>query len=37
VFTEDVIEAWISYKREEEIDALRLPHPHVFAMYYDMV
>ena len=38
VFTEDVIEAWISYKREEEIDALRLrPHPHEFAMYYDMV
>ena len=37
VFTEDVIGAWISYKREEEIDALRLrPHPHVFAMYYDM-
>ncbi|MEE3337752.1 MAG: hypothetical protein VX255_15305, partial [Candidatus Latescibacterota bacterium] len=25
VFTEDVIEAWISYKREEEIDLLRLP------------
>ncbi|HCV22466.1 MAG TPA: glutamine synthetase, partial [Candidatus Latescibacteria bacterium] len=38
VFTEDVIEAWISYKREEEIDALRLrPHPHEFAMHYDMV
>tara|TARA_Y100000758_G_scaffold280837_1_gene228073 strand:+ start:220 stop:822 length:603 start_codon:yes stop_codon:yes gene_type:complete len=34
VFTEDVIEAWISYKREEEIDALRL---RPFAMYYDMV
>jgi len=38
VFTEDVIEAWISYKREEEIDLLRLRSgPHVFAMYYDMV
>ena len=38
VFTEDVIQAWIDYKREEEIDAIRLrPHPYEFALYYDMV
>ena len=38
VFTEDVIQAWIDYKRENEIDAIRLrPHPYEFALYYDMV
>ncbi|MCY3735022.1 MAG: type I glutamate--ammonia ligase [Gemmatimonadaceae bacterium] len=38
VFTEDVIQAWITYKREEEVDAIRLrPHPYEFALYYDMV
>ena len=38
VFTEDVIQAWIEYKREEEVDAIRLrPHPYEFALYYDMV
>ncbi|ROR71815.1 type I glutamate--ammonia ligase [Bogoriella caseilytica] len=37
VFTEDIIEAWISYKRENEVDPLRLrPHPHEFEMYYDI-
>ena len=37
VFTEDVIEAWINYKRESEIDAVRLrPHPHEFELYYDI-
>ncbi|TWU12804.1 Glutamine synthetase [Symmachiella macrocystis] len=36
VFTEDLIETWISYKRENEIDEFRLrPHPHEFALYYD--
>ncbi|GAA1190864.1 type I glutamate--ammonia ligase [Prauserella alba] len=36
VFTPDVIEKWIAYKREEEIDPLRLrPHPYEFALYYD--
>ena len=36
VFTEDVIETWIEYKRENEADALRLrPHPYEFALYYD--
>jgi len=37
VFSEDLIEAWISYKRENEVDQLRLrPHPHEFNMYYDV-
>ena len=37
VFTEDVIETWISYKRANEVDALRLrPHPHEFILYYDI-
>ena len=35
VFTPDVIENWISYKRENEVDALRLrPHPYEFMLYY---
>ena len=37
VFTPDVIENWISYKRENEVDALRLrPHPYEFMLYYDI-
>jgi glutamine synthetase len=37
VFTPDVIDTWISYKRENEIDAVRLrPHPWEFYMYYDI-
>ena len=37
VFTPDVIETWINYKREHEVDALRLrPHPYEFALYYDI-
>lgn len=37
VFTPDLIEMWISLKREEEIDPLRLrPHPYEFALYYDV-
>lgn len=37
VFTEDVIDTWISYKRENEVDAIRLrPHPYEFALYYDI-
>ncbi|MDR7278319.1 type I glutamate--ammonia ligase [Catenuloplanes atrovinosus] len=36
VFTEDLIETWIDYKRTNEVDAVRLrPTPHEFAMYYD--
>ena len=37
VFTKDLIETWIEYKRTVEIDALRLrPHPYEFALYYDI-
>jgi glutamine synthetase len=37
VFTEDVIETWLDYKRTKELDAIRLrPHPHEFALYYDI-
>ncbi|MCG8604907.1 type I glutamate--ammonia ligase [bacterium] len=37
VFTEDVIETWIQYKRENEVAAVRLrPHPYEFALYYDI-
>ena len=33
---EDLIDAWISYKREKELDPIRLrPHPHEFYLYYD--
>ena len=36
VFTEDVIETWIEYKRKNEIDAVNMrPHPYEFVMYYD--
>ncbi|TMK20405.1 MAG: type I glutamate--ammonia ligase [Actinobacteria bacterium] len=37
VFTQDVIDTWIEYKRTHELDAVRLrPHPHEFALYYDL-
>jgi glutamine synthetase len=36
VFTEDVIQTYISYKRENEVDAIRMrPHPWEFALYHD--
>jgi glutamine synthetase len=36
VFTEDVIETWIGYKMDNEVNAIRLrPHPYEFALYYD--
>lgn len=37
VFTEDVIETWINYKREREVQSLALrPHPYEFQLYYDV-
>jgi len=37
VFTNDAIETWISYKREEECEPVRLrPHPHEFELYFDI-
>jgi glutamine synthetase len=36
VFTPDLVEAWISWKREKELDEIHLrPHPHEFHLYYD--
>jgi len=36
VFTDDLIETWINYKREKEINELALrPHPYEFHLYYD--
>ncbi len=37
VFTEEMLNTYIDYKREKEVDALRLrPHPYEFMMYYDV-
>ena len=37
VFTQDVIDTWIEYKRTHELDAVRLrPHPYEFHLYYDI-
>jgi glutamine synthetase len=37
VFTPDLIETWIDYKRTSEIQPVALrPHPHEFELYYDL-
>ena len=37
VFTKDVIDIWIEYKRKKEIDAVRMrPHPYEFYLYFDI-
>ena len=37
VFTRDVIDTWIGYKRTREIDPIRLrPHPWEFHLYFDI-
>jgi glutamine synthetase len=36
VFSDELIETWIAYKRETEVDAVRLrPHPAEFSLYFD--
>jgi glutamine synthetase len=36
VFTDDLIETYVAYKQEQEVDPLRLrPHPHEFYLYFD--
>jgi glutamine synthetase len=36
VFTDDLVEMWIKWKREEELDPMALrPHPYEFHLYYD--
>ena len=37
VFTSDLIETWISFKRENEIMPIQIrPHPYEFSLYYDV-
>ncbi len=37
VITQDVIDTWLEYKRENEVDEINLrPHPHEFHLYYDI-
>jgi glutamine synthetase len=37
VFTENIIRRWIDYKRDKEINTVRLrPHPMEFGLYYDV-
>jgi glutamine synthetase len=37
VFTPDLIDTWINYKRKNEYDAVALrPHPYEFYLYYDI-
>ncbi len=37
VFTEELLESYIGYKRKSEADAIRLrPHPYEFELYYDI-
>ena len=37
VFTEDAIEIWIDYKRQNEVEPVRVrPHPHEFELYFDI-
>ena len=37
VFSEDLIDTWIGYKRSKEVDTMRLrPHPYEFFLYYDV-
>lgn len=37
VFTQDVIDTWIEYKTEHEVNPIKLrPHPHEFMLYFDI-
>ena len=37
VFTKDVIDTWIAYKTEHEVDPVRLrPHPYEYFLYFDV-
>jgi glutamine synthetase len=36
VFTQDVLETWVAYKYENEVDPIRMrPHPYEFELYFD--
>ena len=37
VFTKDLIETWLEYKRKKELEPVQLrPHPYEFALYFDI-
>jgi len=37
VFTTELLEAYLAYKREYEVDPVRMrPHPHEYTLYYDI-
>ncbi len=37
VFSEELMDLWVSYKTKNEVDAMRMrPHPHEFHLYYDI-
>ena len=37
VFSEDYLTSWVEYKRDREVNAIRLrPHPYEFALYFDI-
>jgi len=37
VFTSDVLDVWIRYKREHEVEPVKLrPHPYEFCLYFDL-
>jgi glutamine synthetase len=37
VFTKDVIDMWIEYKTDAEVNPVKLrPHPHEFSLYFDI-
>ncbi|MFA5115471.1 MAG: type I glutamate--ammonia ligase [Candidatus Omnitrophota bacterium] len=37
VFTKDVLDIWLEYKRKKEIDGVRMrPHPYEFYLYFDI-
>jgi glutamine synthetase len=37
VFTKDLLETYIAYKRQYELDPVRMrPHPHEFTLYFDI-
>ncbi|MEK7475986.1 MAG: type I glutamate--ammonia ligase [Candidatus Coatesbacteria bacterium] len=37
VFTKDLIEMWLGYKRSKEVDPVRIrPHPYEFHLYFDV-
>jgi glutamine synthetase len=37
VFTEDLLETWVEWKRKHEVDAIRMrTHPYEYMLYYDV-